>query len=155
MFSCVIGLVANIIGASVGTYTGKFTVAGPIIQAFTLDMGFTITQVANRASLSAIEPHARNRVNTAFMLFTFAGQMTGTSAGAKLYALSGWTASGSLSVALIGLTFLICLARGPYEQGWIGWSGGWDIRKKNLAEAMGGSVLPVEVVEAERSDEEK
>jgi predicted MFS family arabinose efflux permease len=154
MFSCVIGLLANIIGATVGTYTGKFTVAGPIIQAMTLDMGFTITQVANRASLSAIEPNARNRVNTAFMLFTFTGQMTGTSAGAKLYARGGWTASGSLSVALIALTFLICLARGPYEPGWIGWSGGWDVRKKNLAEATSGPAVPV-VVTAERSDEEK
>ncbi|KAJ9497875.1 hypothetical protein LTR99_002877 [Exophiala xenobiotica] len=153
MFSCVFGLVANLTGVVVGTYTGEHTVAGPIIQAFTLDMGLQITQVANRAAISSIEPNARNRVNTAFMLLTFTGQLTGTSAGAKLYERGGWIASGSLSVAFIGLTFFICLARGPYEQGWIGWTGGWDVRKKNLAEATSGP-MPVAVADV-RTDEEK
>jgi predicted MFS family arabinose efflux permease len=153
MFSCIFGLVANLVGAIVGTYTGKFTVAGPIIQAFTLDMGLQITQVANRSAIAAIEPNARNRVNTAFMLMTFLGQLTGTSAGAKLYERGGWTVSGSLSVALIGLTFLFCAARGPHEPGWIGWGGGWSIRKGNLAEATS---QPVTVTLAEpRTDEEK
>ncbi len=153
MFSCLFGLVANLTGVVVGTYTGEHSVAGPIIQAFTLDMGLQITQVANRAAISSIEPNARNRVNTAVMLLTFTGQLTGTSAGAKLYERGGWIASGSLSVAFIGLTFLICLARGPYEQGWIGWTGGWDVRKKNLAEATSGP-LPIAVADV-RSDEEK
>ncbi|KAL2430564.1 putative transporter YgaY [Exophiala dermatitidis] len=143
MFGCLFGLVANLLGVVVGTYSGKHTVAGPIIQAFTLDMGLQITQVANRSAIAAIEPNGRNRVNTAFMLMTFTGQLTGTSAGAKLYERGGWVASGSLSVGLVGLTFLICLARGPYEQGWIGWSGGWDVRKKNLAEATSTSYMGV------------
>lgn len=153
MFSCLFGLTANIIGITVGTYTGEMSVAGPIIEAFGLDMGLQITQVSNRAAIAAIEPRARNRVNTAFMLCTFAGQLTGTSAGANLYARGGWVASGSLSVAFVGLSFLICLARGPYEEGWIGWTGGWDVRKKTLAEATSGPV-PVAVAEP-KSDEER
>ncbi|EXJ81999.1 hypothetical protein A1O1_08067 [Capronia coronata CBS 617.96] len=154
MFSCLVGLVANLVGVVVGTYSGKHTVAGPIIQAFTLDMGLQITQVANRSAIAAIEPNGRNRVNTAFMLMTFTGQLTGTSAGAKLYERGGWVASGSLSVALVGLTFLVCLARGPYEDGWVGWGGGWDIRKKNLAEATSGPV-PVAVAGVEPADDEE
>ncbi|KAK4949674.1 hypothetical protein LTR10_011515 [Elasticomyces elasticus] len=153
MFSCLFGLLANIIGVAIGTYTGEFTVAGPIIEAFALDMGLQITQVSNRAAIAAIEPKARNRVNTAFMLCTFTGQLTGTSAGAKLYTRGGWVVSGSLSVAFIGLSFLVCLARGPYEKGWVGWGGGWDVRKTTLAEATSGPV-PVAVAEP-RSDEEK
>jgi predicted MFS family arabinose efflux permease len=140
MFACLVGLSAVMIGTTIGTYTGKLTVAGPIIQAFALDCGFQISQVANRASIHNIEPTGRNRVNTAFMLCTFTGQLTGTSAGAKLYERGGWIASGSLSVGLIGLTFLICALRGPYEQGWIGWHDGWDVRKVNLAQATSGAV---------------
>jgi hypothetical protein len=117
-------------------------------------MGLQITQVANRAAIHAIEPNGRNRVNTAFMLCTFTGQLTGTSAGAKLYQRGGWVASGSLSVALVGLTFVICILRGPYEQGWIGWDGGWDVTKNYLAEATSGP-LPVEVTEPQINDEEK
>lgn len=100
LFSCMLGCAANLVGSVIGIYTGIHTVAGPIIQAFTLDMGLQITQVANRAAIHAIEPTGRNRVNTAFMLCTFTGQLTGTSAGAKLYFRGGWVASGSLSVAL-------------------------------------------------------
>ncbi|OAG41699.1 hypothetical protein AYO21_04163 [Fonsecaea monophora] len=155
LFSCMMGCAANLIGVAVGTYTGKLAVAGPIIEAFTLDMGLQITQVANRAAIHAIEPTGRNRVNTAYMLCTFTGQLTGTSAGAKLYERGGWIASGSLSVALVGLTFVIAALRGPYEQGWIGWHGGWDVRKQNLAEATSGP-LPIAVHESSSStDEEK
>ncbi len=154
LFSCMIGCLANLIGLVIGTYSGRYTVVGPIIQAFTLDMGLQITQVANRAAIHVIEPNGRNRVNTAFMLCTFTGQLTGTSAGAKLYERGGWVASGSLSVALVGLTLVICIARGPYEKGWIGWGGGWDIRKQNLAQATSGP-LPIAIAEPQTSDEEK
>ncbi|KIW67666.1 hypothetical protein PV04_06898 [Phialophora macrospora] len=154
LFSCMMGCAANLVGIVIGTYSGKHTVVGPIIQAFTLDMGLQITQVANRAAIHAIEPNGRNRVNTAFMLCTFTGQLTGTSAGAKLYERGGWIASGSLSVALVGLTFVICILRGPYEEGWIGWGGGWDVTKKNLAEATSGP-QPVAVAEPPTTDEEK
>ncbi|KAJ9609900.1 hypothetical protein H2200_006229 [Cladophialophora chaetospira] len=154
LFSCMIGLFANLVGVVIGTYSGRHTVAGPIIQAFTLDMGLQITQVANRAAIHAIEPTGRNRVNTAFMLCTFTGQLTGTSAGAKLYERGGWIASGSLSVALLGLTFVLCILRGPYEQGWIGWGGGWDVTKQNLAQATSGP-HPVAVAEPATQDEEK
>jgi hypothetical protein len=37
-----------------------------------------------------------------------------------------------LLVAFIGLALLICLARGPRETGWIGWSGGWTILREDL-----------------------
>lgn len=135
LFSTMVGCGAALVGVIIGTYTGRHTLAGPVIQAFALDAGMQITQVANRASIHAIEPTGRNRVNTAFMLLTFLGQLTGTSAGAKLYARGGWVASGSLSVGFLVLTFAIAVVRGPYEPGWLGWSGGWDIRKQNLAQA--------------------
>lgn len=36
------------------------------------------------------------------------------------------------AVAFIGAALLVCLARGPRETGWIGWSGGWAIRRDDL-----------------------
>ncbi|KEF51189.1 uncharacterized protein A1O9_12803 [Exophiala aquamarina CBS 119918] len=138
-FSCIAGCVVLGIGVTLGTYSGTHTVVGPIIQAFALDASFQITQTANRAAIHPIEPRGRNRVNTAFMLFTFMGQMTGTAAGAELYERGGWIASGSLSVGFVALALVTAITRGPYEQGWIGWGGGWDLRKQNLAEATGGA----------------
>lgn len=135
--SVYVGLFTDLVGVVIGTYIGAFTVAGPIIQALGLDAGMQVTQIANRSSIYAVEPKGRNRVNTAFMVMTFLGQITGTAAGNRLYARSGWVASGSLSVGLLGTAVIINSIRGPYETGWVGWSGGWTIRKRNKMSADG------------------
>lgn len=130
LWSVILGESLAMMGICLGTYTGLFTVAGPVIQAFLLDLGLQTSQIANRAAIYAIAPKARNRVNTAFMVFTFCGQLTGTAVGNKLYARGGWILSGSYSVASIGCALLMCLLRGPWEERWIGWRGGWAILQR-------------------------
>ena len=132
LFSTIVGLLICIAGISIGTYTGTFTIAGPIIQAFMLDIGMQTSQIANRSAIYAIEPKARNRVNTAFMVSTFIGQLVGTSVGNTLYAQGGWHRSGSASMGFIGAGLCFCFARGPWEKGWIGWRGGWGIARRDL-----------------------
>jgi hypothetical protein len=119
-------------GVLIGTYTGTFTVAGPIIQAFAIDLGLQTSQIANRSAIYAIEPKARNRVNTAFMVSVFCGQLIGTAVGNRLYAQGGWVASGSASVGFICAALLVCFARAPWESHWLGWRGGWGIRRRDL-----------------------
>jgi hypothetical protein len=43
------------------------------------------------------------------------------------------------AVAFIVLAVVVCLARGPRETGWIGWSGGWAIRRDDPAAGKRGS----------------
>ena len=132
IYSVILGEFICITGIAIGTYTGTFTVAGPIIQAFMIDLGLQTSQIANRTAIYAIEPTARNRVNTAYMVSTFCGQLVGTSVGNSLYARGGWTRSGSASVGFIGVALVFCFARGPHEKGWVGWHGGWGIRRTDL-----------------------
>ena len=134
-FSVMLGSLVGITGICLGTYTGTFTVVGPILQAFALDAAMQLTQIANRSAIYSVEPTGRNRVNTAFMLMTFLGQLTGTSAGNELYERGGWRASGSLSVGLVGLNFVFCAIRGPWEEGWYGWSGGFNVKKRRQVES--------------------
>ncbi|KAK4997288.1 hypothetical protein LTR66_003263 [Elasticomyces elasticus] len=157
LFSVVLGELICMIGITIGTYTGTFTIAGPVIQAFFNDMGLQTAQIANRSSIYSIEPKARNRVNTAFMVATFCGQLTGTAAGNHLYARGGWIASGSYSVASIAMALLVCAIRGPWETGWIGWTGGWSIIKKSKESADGrtAEVAMHGKKEAVATDEEK
>lgn len=136
-FSVLVGLTCCLVGICLGTYIGTFTVAGPILQAAFLDFGMQTAQIANRSAIYSIAPKARNRVNTAFMVATFCGQLMGTSAGNHIYASSGWIGSGSASVGFIGAAILFTLVRGPYETGWIGWHGGFSIRKKDKMSADG------------------
>jgi predicted MFS family arabinose efflux permease len=137
IFSVIVGDLIGLVGVLIGTYAGLHSVAAPCIQAFILDFALQTTSIANRSSIYAVEPKARNRVNTAFMVFTFLGQITGTAAGNSLYAQHGWIASGSLSVGLLCLALVFCFVRGPWETGWIGWHGGWSLKKKDKMSADG------------------
>ncbi|KAF4978795.1 hypothetical protein FZEAL_4885 [Fusarium zealandicum] len=129
LMSTISAQVLALIGTVVGTLIGTFTVAGPIVQAIGIDLGVQTAQVANRAAIFNINPRARNRVNTAYMTLAFAGQLTGTAVGNRLYASGGWKRSGACSIAFVGISILISLARGPRETGWVGWRGGWPLRR--------------------------
>jgi predicted MFS family arabinose efflux permease len=148
LFSVIVGKTVSLVGIVVGTYTGTHNVAGPIIQALMLDAGLIIVQIANRMAIHAVEPQGRNRVNTAFVSVMYLGQLTGTKAGNEVYEKhGGWIASGSLSVAVIAFSYVIIALRGPYEKGWIGWSGGWGLKPKEKKgdEEEGGCVARASV----------
>jgi len=92
--SSLLGQIAAFTGITISTFTGKFTVAGPVIQAVTVDVGIQMAQTANRAAIYSINPKARNRLNTAYMVMAFVGQLSGTAIGNRLYHAGGWTWSG-------------------------------------------------------------
>ena len=123
LLSVVVGKTVSLIGIVIGTYAGTHTVAGPVIQAFLLDAGLMIVQIANRMGIHGVEPQGRNRVNTAFVCVLYLGQLVGTKSGNEVYEkYGGWVASGSLSVAVIAFSYVIVALRGPHEQGWVGWA---------------------------------
>lgn len=134
--SVLVGLACALVGTVIGTYTGTSTVAGPILQALLLDFGIQSAQVANRAAIYAILPTARNRVNTAYMISAFSGQLTGTAVGNHVYARGGWVRSGSVSVGFLGAALAFCIVRGPREEGWVGWGGGWELRRVGKGEGV-------------------
>ncbi|KAK3938715.1 major facilitator superfamily domain-containing protein [Diplogelasinospora grovesii] len=140
LFSAVVGMGVELVGLLVGTFIGEWNVAGPIIMAITIDIGAQFTQIANRANIYSIQPLARNRVNTAYMVAAFSGQLTGTAVGNRLYAQGGWVYSGSCSIAFIGFALIVCIARGPRETGWLGWRGGWSIRRDDVPDRKGETV---------------
>lgn len=69
------------------------------------------------------------------MVSVFSGQLMGTAVGNKLYAQAGWIASGSASLGFTGAALAICFARAPWEKGWVGWSGGWGLTRRDLGPA--------------------
>ncbi|TDZ72044.1 putative uncharacterized transporter YgaY [Colletotrichum trifolii] len=127
--SSVLGQLVILIGCVVGAFTGTFTVAGPVIQAICIDIGIQTAQTANRTAIYTINAKARNRVNTAYMVSVFCGQLTGTAVGNRLYAQGGWRYSGGATIGFIGLSLIISLSKGPREKSWIGWRGGLKLKK--------------------------
>jgi predicted MFS family arabinose efflux permease len=135
LYSVVVGKTISLVGTVIGTYTGTLSVAGPILQAVMLDAGLMFVQISNRMSIHRVEPQGRNRVNTAFVAIMFLGQLAGTKAGNQVYENNGgWVASGSLSVGILLFGYVLVALKGPHEQGWIGWSGGWGVKPNNRGE---------------------
>lgn len=104
--STITGLLLELVGVIIGTFIGSQNIAGPIIQAIAIDVGAQFANIANRSSIYTIRPDARNRVNTGYMLLSFLGQLTGTSAGNRLYAQGGWMYSGALSSTFYTMSLL-------------------------------------------------
>ena len=130
--SVVLGLLYAITGVIIGTYTGTFTIAGLVIQAVAIDFGVQTASIAYRAAIYATAPNARNRTNVAFTVSAFIGQLMGTSIGNHLYAVGGWNRNGGANIGFLGAALAVSLARGPWETHWVGWRGGFSIRRKDL-----------------------
>lgn len=128
IFGVIIGTTINLGGCIIGTFAGKHTVAGPIIQAAFTDIGLQTSQIGNRTGIYAVEPLKRNRVNTAYMLGVFFGQLMGTGVGNAVYAHGGWVHSGAVNIAFVGFALMLCFVKGPHDSRWFGYSGGWDMK---------------------------
>ncbi|KAL1911089.1 hypothetical protein Sste5344_002887 [Sporothrix stenoceras] len=136
------GTVIELVGVSIGVGIGTFCIAGPVLQAILVDFGNQASNIALRASIYGLAPKSQNRVNAAYMIASFVGQLTGTSAGNRLYAMGGWRYSGALSIGLLLFPIIVCVARGPREKGWLGWHGGWSIRKDRAPKAVEAKAEP-------------
>ena len=84
LLSVIVGKTISFVGVVVGTYSGRHTVAGPIIQALFLDAGLMIVQISNRLAIHPVSPKGRNRVNTAFVTVMYVGSLTGTKVGNQI-----------------------------------------------------------------------
>ena len=129
------GVLAGTLGVTLHPITASL--GPPVVQAVAVDWGVQTTQIANRSAIYGLDPTARNRVNTAFMVSVFLGQICGTAIGNRLYEVWGWIGSGSTSLGFVGLAFLVAVLRGPREEGWLGWRGGWSLRRRDVARREG------------------
>ncbi len=127
-YACLLALFIALAAILVGTFIGTFSLAGPVVMGIFIDLGLIMSQTACRTQLVTVEPKARNRVNTVFMVAGFCGMLTGTAVSNSLYAQGGWHFSGAAEAGFIGAAILVNLARGPKETGWVGWSGGWIVK---------------------------
>lgn len=127
-----LGLVCAIIGVIVGSYTGSRTIAGVVVEAIGIDFGVQTASIAYRTAIYAADPNARNRTNVAYTVSAFAGQLMGTSVGNHLYAVRGWALSGEANIGFLAAALVVTMIKGPWETHWVGWRGGFGVRKNGL-----------------------
>lgn len=108
--------------------------------------------------LHSLNPDARARINSVFIISLFLGQTMGSAAGTRAYTArpgGGWHASSGLSVGLLALAIVVLLARGPHAEKWIGWDGGSNLRKGKMTNTAAAGGAPGSVVATTDDDEEE
>ena len=60
----------------------------------------------------------------------------GTAVGSKVFTEHGWRADASLNLAWTGWSLFVLFLRGPHcpRYTWIGWQGGFELRKSKVLE---------------------
>ena len=126
-------------------------------------------QVSLTTAVLGLDAAARSRLNAVLILALFIGQVMGTSVGAQVFTEHGWRPDAALNLAWTGWGLFVLFLRGPHcpRYTWIGWQGGFELRKsvvdarKREAEAAKAtadektSAPNGEQVVEERRDEER
>ena len=92
--------------ASFALMAGWSTLPGLIVGVLLMDLGIQSTSVATQSMVMSIDPSARSRLNTLFIVSRFAGGAAGSALGTWAWSHGRWggvcaTAIAALSVALV------------------------------------------------------
>ncbi|EPS92705.1 hypothetical protein FOMPIDRAFT_1056624 [Fomitopsis schrenkii] len=130
-------------------------IAPVIIATLGLDVFRQTTSVSLVNMAFAVDPSARSRINAVMSVSLFIGQVIGTSASTQVFLQDGWRACYGMALAWTGFQGLLLLLRGPHlpKNQWIGWSGGWRVRKPRPALAAPAPALDVKAEEERGSTE--
>jgi len=86
------------------------SMAGLIIGVVLMDMGVQATHISNQAIIFAINPAARNRINTIYMVTYFIGGALGTFVATQLWHLYQWTGVCILGIVISAIATILHLA---------------------------------------------
>ena len=73
------------------------------------DLGIQSAHIQNQQLIFAIDPNARSRINTGYMVCYFVGGAIGSSTAGVVYAGHGWTGVVILGAAYSGTAFALWL----------------------------------------------
>ena len=85
--------------------------AGLIVGVIVLDAGVQAAQVANQSEVMSLQPDARNRLNSVYMVSYFAGGALGSITGSYLWSIWGWRGVCVTGVACMVLAAAALRAR--------------------------------------------
>ncbi len=85
------------------------SIVGLIIGVIVLDMGVQATHISNQSLIFALNPQARNRINTVYMVTYFIGGGIGTYLASVAWGYDQWTGVCLVGVALSILAVIVHL----------------------------------------------
>ncbi|MEN9835065.1 MAG: hypothetical protein RL011_1258 [Pseudomonadota bacterium] len=100
-------LLITLVGFTLLALFGQ-TISGLIVGILVMDLGVQSGHVANQTRIYGIDPTARGRLNTAYMVTYFTGGATGSALGAFFWQHAGWlgVCGFAISVVILGLVIM-------------------------------------------------
>ena len=83
------------------------SIAGLIIGVIVLDMGVQATHISNQAIIFTLQPEARNRLNTIYMVSYFLGGAAGTLLATQLWKSYQWNGVCAVGITLSIITLVV------------------------------------------------
>ncbi|GHO43062.1 MFS transporter [Ktedonospora formicarum] len=110
-----VGIALLVLLLSFGIFwlTGQF-IWGLIIGVILLDLGAQSNQVSNQTRIYSLNPEARSRLNTIYMVSYFIGGSLGSFLGTYGWSIAGWSGVCAVSLLLItvaGIAYVINMRR--------------------------------------------
>jgi|EP01037_Dinobryon_pediforme_P009039 predicted MFS family arabinose efflux permease len=90
------------------------SIAGLIIGVIVLDMGVQATHISNQSIIFALQPEARNRINTIYMVSYFIGGAIGTAVATQLWKSYQWNGVCITGMIISLITLVIHFATRRY-----------------------------------------
>ncbi len=82
---------------------------GFTIMAVLIDAAVQISQITGQKLIFSLDPHARGRINAAYMTVMFVIGALGSVIGSQSFAMGGWSASAMAGAAIGGIATLVFL----------------------------------------------
>lgn len=86
-----------------------YSIIGLIIGVIIMDMGVQATHISNQAIIFSLDPAARNRINTVYMVTYFIGGATGTYLATLVWGAYNWPGICAIGIILSVITIVIHL----------------------------------------------
>ncbi|TSD68018.1 MFS transporter [Inquilinus sp. KBS0705] len=86
------------------------SMSGLIIGVVIMDMGVQATHISNQAIIFALNPEARNRINTIYMVSYFIGGSLGTFMATTVWGIYNWTGTCAIGIILSSIALIVHLA---------------------------------------------
>ncbi|MFI5158824.1 MAG: MFS transporter, partial [Sphingobacteriales bacterium] len=83
------------------------SIAGLVIGVILLDMGVQATHISNQSIIFALNPEARNRINTIYMVAYFIGGSAGTFFSTILWTNYQWNGVCTVGITLSAITLVV------------------------------------------------
>ncbi|MEO7213952.1 MFS transporter [Mucilaginibacter sp.] len=87
-----------------------YSIAGLIVGVIIMDMGVQATHISNQSIIFSLDPAARNRINTVYMVTYFIGGATGTFLATQVWGTYNWPGICAIGITLSAITIVIHLS---------------------------------------------